>query len=368
VEIIELLSDDDTPPAGDASNPIVLDSDDEADRRVPSVHPLPEASQFTPRPRNIHPDPPSGSNHLARSHTLQSSSPDTSNTGDEFCDAESSSVQRASLPPPSEHSIQAVDQPSVVNGKTYQTPSPIQAVGQPYVVTGKTYQTPSPIQAVYQPSVVIGKTYQTPSPIQVVDQSSVVNGKTYQTPSPIRDSSEIQDNMPNGVSENTREASSPVATSPSPMNLKSRDMEISDRLAISRISSSPNQNHLPPVDASTNSSFVPVRGTLYSGRSGLWKGFFRITTAGPASPSKPSRDIDVEEEGDARSKEAPTSPRVHSPCKFTPTTLVSLAQNMSIRSSPTPPSVDGRDLEISDDPTITTLESDSSAVIGELSR
>jgi hypothetical protein len=305
VEIIELLSDSDSPPPGDASNPIVLDSEDEADQPSPSVYPLLEASQFTPRRKNIRPDPPSGSNHLARSHTSQSSSPpDISNTGDEFRDAESPPVQRASLSPQSEHSIQAVDQPSVVNGKADQTPLPI------------------------------------------------------------HDSSEIQDKMPNGVSENTREASSPVAPFPSPTSPKSRNMGISDRLAISRISSSPDRSHLPPVDASADSS-VPVRGTLYSGRSGLWKGFFRVTTAGSASPSKRSRDVDVEEEGDARSKEALTPPRANSPRKITPTTLVSLAQNMSIRSSPTPSSVDGRDLEMSDDLTVTTLESVSSAVIGE---
>jgi hypothetical protein len=306
VEIIELLSDTDSPPPGDANNPIVLDSEDEADQRGSSFYPLLEVSQFTPRRKNIHPDPPSGSNHLARSHTSHSSSPDTSNTGDEFRDAESSSVQRASLPPQSEHSI---------------------------------------------------------------DQSSVVNDKTYQTPLPIQDSSEIQDKTPNGVSENTREASPPVTvpSSPSPMSPKSRNKGMFDQLAISRISSSPNRSHLPPVDASASSSFVPVRGTLYGGRSGLWKGFFRVTTAGPASPSKPSRDID-KEEGDTRSKEASTPRRANSPRKITQTTLVSLAQNMSIRSSPTSPSVDGRGLEISDDPTITTLESVSSAVIGKPSR
>ena len=304
MEIIELLSDDDTPPPGNASNPIVLDSDDEADQRGSSVHPLPHIS--TPRRKNIHPDPPSDSNHLARSHTLQSiSPPDASNTGDEFRDAESPSVQRASLSPQSEHPIQAADQPFVVNSKTDQTPFPR------------------------------------------------------------RDSSETRDKIPNGVSENTHEAPSPVAPSPTPMSPKSRNEGISDRLAISRISSSPNRNHLPPVDASVGSLVVPVRGTLYSGRSGLWKGFFKATTTGPASPSRPSRDVGVEEGGDAGLKEAPTPPRANWPCKITPTTLVSLARNMSIRSSPTPSDVDGRGLEISDDRTVTILESVSSAPNGE---
>ena len=309
MEIIELLSDSDTPPPGDAGNPIVLDSDDEADEAGSPVYPLLEASRSTSRRKSIHPDPPSGSNHLERSHISQSSSPpDTSNTGDEFRDAESLPVQRASLSPQSEHSIQVVDEPSVVNGKTDQTPLPIQ------------------------------------------------------------DSLEIQDKMPNGVSENTREASSPAASSPPPMSPESRNKEISDRLAVSRISSSPNRSHLPPVDTSAVSPVVPVRGTLYSGRSGLWKGFFRVTSNGQTSPSKSSRDVDIEEDGDARSNEAPTPPRANSPCEITPTALVSLAQNMSIGSSPTPPSVDGRGLEMSDDPTNITLESVPSAVIGEHSR
>lgn len=296
MEIIELLSDDDTPPPGDASNPIVLDSDDEADQRDFSVPPLIEAS----RRKDIHPDPPSSSNHLARSHTPQSSSPDASNTGDEFRDADLP-VRRASPSPQSEHSIQAVNQ--------------------------------------------------------------FVNGKADQTPLPIEDGPEVQDKMPNDVSENTRETSSPAASSPIPMSPESRNTG----LAISRISSSPN-SHLPPVHASADSSVVPVRGTLYSGRSGLWKGFFKATVAGSASPSRPSRDVGVEEEGNVRSKEATIPSRVNSPSKITPTTLVSLARNISIRSSPTPSSVNETDLEISDDPTITTLESVSSVASGEPSR
>lgn len=304
MEIIELLSDADSPPPGDAGNPIVLDSDDEADQPGSSVYPLLEVSQSTPRRENIHRDPPSGSNHLARSHTLQSSfPPDASNTGDEFRDAEFPFVQRALPSPQPEHSIQAVDQPSVVNGETDQMPLPIQ------------------------------------------------------------DSSEIQNKIPNGVSENTSEATSPVAPSLSPMTAASRNED--GRLAISRVSSSPNRSYLPPVDVSADSPVVPVRGTLYSGRSGLWKGFFRVTTTGSTSPSRPLRDVGIEE-GDARPKAAPTSPSANSPCKVTPTTLVSLAQNMSIRSSPTPPSVDGSALEISDDdPADTTLACVPSALIGE---
>lgn len=297
MEIIELLSDDDTPPPGDASNPIVLDSDDEADQRGFSVPPLLVAS----RRKDIYPDPPSSLNRLTRSHTLQSSPPEASNTGDEFRDAESLPVQRASPSPQPEHSIQAVDQ--------------------------------------------------------------LVNGKADQMPLPIEDGPGVQDKMPNGVSESTRETSSPVASSPIPMSPESRNTG----LAISRISLSPNRSHLPPVHASADSSVVPVRGTLYSGRSGLWKGFFKATAAGSTSPSRPSRDVDVEKEGNARSKETTTPSRANSPSKITPTTLVSLTRNMSIRSSPTPSSVNGMGLEISDDSTITTLECVSSVPSGELS-
>jgi hypothetical protein len=297
------LSDDDTPPPGDESNPIVLDSDDEAEpilaERVPSVQPLLNASQSTPQRRKIQPGSPSGSNHLARPHASQRRpSPGASNTGDEFRDTESPSIQRAPLSPHSDmHSVQAV--PSVVNANADQMPLPIQ------------------------------------------------------------DSSEIQDKMPNTVSENMREALSPVASSLSPMSPKLRSKGNSDRLAMARISSSPNRGHDPPVDASADSSFVPVRGTPRSGSSGLC---LRVTTAEPASPSRPSRDI--EKQGD-RSKEARTSLRATSSRNITSSTLVSLARNMSIR-TPTPSSVAGRSyLEMSDDPTITTRGSVSSAPTGE---
>jgi len=309
VEIIELLSDDDTPPPGDASNPIVLDSDEEADEQGSSVQPLREASQSSLRRKNIPPETPSGSNHLALSHASQSSSPDASNTGEEFHDAESPSAQRASLSHQHEH------------------------------------------------------------PVQAVDQLSVVNAKADQMPLPIQDSPEIQDKMsPNGVSENTRDALSPVASSPSPMSPKSKNKGILSHphLATGRIFSSPNRSHDPSADASADSSVVPVRGTLYSGRCGLWKGFFKATAAEPTSPSRPSRN--VEEQRDTRSKEAPAPPRANPPCNSTSTTLVSLARNMSIRSSPTPSSVDGKGLENSDGPTITTLDNNSSAPIGEPSR
>jgi hypothetical protein len=287
-------------PPGDASNPIVLDSDEEADQPVSSVQPSLAASQSTPRRENTHPEPPSSPNYLARSQASQSSSPSgASNRGDEFCEAESPSIQRTSPSPQSKHSV---------------------------------------------------------------DQFLAVDANADQT-LPMQDSSEIQDKMPNAVSEITRETHSPVASFLPPMSPKSKDNGISDRLAMARTTLSPNRAHGPPVDASTDTSVVSVCGTLYGGPSGLWKGFFKATTTEPASHSRLS--CGIEEQGDAQSKKAPTPPRAKSPCSITSTALVSLARNMSIRSSPTPLSVDGRGLEISDDLTITTRDSVPSTPIGE---
>jgi hypothetical protein len=301
------LSDDDTPSPGDASNPIVLDSDDEADpilaERVSSVQPLLDTSLSTPRRKNIQPGSPSGSNYLARFHASQCrASPGASDTGDEFRDAELRSIERTPLSPHSGvDSVQAVP--------------------------------------------------------------PVVNANADQMPLPIRDSSEIQDKMPNTVPENMREAQSPVASSPSPMSPKSRNKGVSDRLAMARISlsPSPNRGHDPPAEVSANSSLVPVRGSLHSGSSELCS---RVTTAEPASPSRSSRDI--EKEGDARLEEAPTLPRANSPCNVTSSTLVSMARKMSIGVSPTRSSVAGRSyLEISDGLKTTALDDVFSAPTGE---
>lgn len=300
-----LLSDDDTPPPGDASNPIVLDSDDEADHLLAERAPSVQQSLVPPRRKNTQPRSPSGSNYLARSQASQyRTPPGASSTGDELCDAESPSTQGAPLSPQSDvHSVQAV--PSTVNANAGQMPLPIQ------------------------------------------------------------DSSEIQDKMSNAVSENMREALSPVAPSLSPISPKSRNKGISDRVAMARMSSSPNRGHDPPVDASTDSSFVPVRGTLYSGPSGSSKDFFRVTIAEPASPLRPSRG--VEKQVDARPKEATTSLRADLSRNITSSTLVSLARKMSIRTSPTPSSVAGRsyiEMDTSDDHTI-PRDSISLAPIGE---
>jgi hypothetical protein len=280
-EIIELLSDDDTPPRGtsprgNASNPIVLDSDDEADiivaERAPSVQPLLDASPSTPRRKNIQPSSPSGSNYFARFRASpRGPIPGVSNTGDEFRNVESPSAQRAPLSPQSDmHS----------------------------------------------------------------SLPSLVNVNRDQVSSPIQDGSEIQDKMLNTVSENLREALPPVAFLPSPMSLGPGNKRNYNLLATARISLSPNRNHDPPVDASADSSFVPV-----------------------------SRRI---EKGDARSKEAPIPLRVNSSCNITSSTLVSMTQDMSIAPGPTLSSVAGRsNPEISEDPTNSTRDSVSSSPTGE---
>ncbi|KAF8482693.1 hypothetical protein DFH94DRAFT_376049 [Russula ochroleuca] len=232
-----------------------------------------------------------------RKNTQPRTPPGTSGTGDEVCDAESPSTQEAPLSPHSDvHSVQAV--PSVVNGNADQMPLPVQ------------------------------------------------------------DSSEIQDKLPNTVSENMRVALFPVV---SPISLKLRNKGISDRVVMARISSSPNRRHDPPVDASTDSSFVPARGTLHSGPSGSPKDFLRVTTAEPVSPLRPARS--VEKQVDSRSKEATTPLRASSSRNIISSTLVSLARNMSIRTSPTPSSVAGRsNSEMSVDPAIITRDNVSSTI------
>ena len=239
-----------------------------------SVQPLLK-SFLTPRRKNIQPRSPSGSNYFARFRASpRGPLPGVSNTGDEFRDVESPSAQRAPLSPQSDmHS----SLPSLVNADR--------------------------------------------------DQMSL----------PIQDGSETQDKMPNTDSENLHEPLPPVAFPSSPMSLRPGNKRSYNPLAMARMSLSPIRSHDPPVDASEESSFVPV-----------------------------SRHI---EDGDARLKEAPTPLRVDSPCNITSSTLVSMTQDMSITSGPSPSSVAGRsNPEISDDPTNTTRDSVSSTPTGELFR
>lgn len=239
-----------------------------------SVQPLLK-SFLTPRRKNIQPRSPSGSNYFARFRASpRGPLPGVSNTGDEFRDVESPSAQRAPLSPQSDmHS----------------------------------------------------------------SLPSLVNADRNQMSLPIQDGSETQDKMPNTDSENLHEPLPPVAFPSSPMSLRPGNKRSYNPLAMARMSLSPIRSHDPPVDASEESSFVPV-----------------------------SRHI---EDGDARLKEAPTPLRVDSPCNITSSTLVSMTQDMSITSGPPPSSVAGRsNPEISDDPTNTTRDSVSSTPTGELFR
>jgi len=153
------------------------------------------------------------------------------------------------------------------------------------------------------------------------------------------------------------EGAPPEAASPSPMSPKSPNKGVSPRLAIARLFPSPNRDHNHLADDSADPSHVPVRGTLYSGPSGLWKDFFKVATSEPASPAGPSRG--VEKRDDGQPKKVPTPSRAYST-----STLVSLARKMSIRTSPTRPTFTGRDN--SDRPTITGNDGVSSAAAGEL--
>lgn len=202
------------------------------------------------------------------------------------------------------------------------------------------------------------------SDMHTADQSPAMDDDTDQMPSPSQNGSEVQDNVPNTVSEPMRGEPSPIPSSLSPTSSKLQSQKISSRLPMARISSSPSRGHDLSADASADSSHVPVRGTLYSGPSGLWKDFFRVATSEPASPSAPSPGVEKQDHG--QPEDVSSIPRVDSPCDISSSTLVTLAQNMSIRTSPPPSAVAGRvSLEISDNPMITTDDSVSSVAAGE---
>ncbi|KAI0001377.1 hypothetical protein BJV74DRAFT_95738 [Russula compacta] len=327
-EIIELLSDVDDAPLGNASNPIVLDSEDEAEpilsERASTNPPVLDAPQSISRLKNLQPTSPSG---LTRSRASWSGSlPDVSNTRDE------NMLALGETFPPSE------------NVTIAKLPSPRQF-----------RETDSS-----STQILLHSPY---SDMHTADQPPAMDDNTDQMPSPSQNSSEVQDNVPNTVSEPMRGKLSPIPSSLSPTSSKLRSQRISYRLAMARISSSPSRGHDLSADAS-DSSHVPVRGTLYSGPSGLWKDFFRVATSEPGSPSVPSRG--VEKQSNAQPEDASSIPCVNSSCDISSSTLVTLAQNMSIRTSPRLSTVAGRvSLEISDNPTITTDDSASSLAAGE---
>ena len=336
------MSDDGTQPPGNESNPIVLDSDsdDEADftpvQRGTAVPPLLNASRPISQRKELQPVSPSGSDHSARSHASQSRSPPgVATTGDENVLAESETST-------SENEI--VDK----------LQSPLQLRG----TESPSTQTKPPLPDSDLPSV------------EPIDQLPATNVNSDRVASPVQNGSEVRDKVPNIVSEPTCGGSSSPVASPSPslVDSETQNMETSPhRPAMTHLPSSPNRGHDLPTDALKNSSPVRVRGTLYSGPSGLWKDFFRVATGEQVSPSRPSRSAKAEEQGDTtRPKGGSNTPRVNSPRNVSSSTLVSLTRNMSIGASPTRSTVVARDSpEIPDDLMVTTPDGVSSLTSGE---
>jgi hypothetical protein len=324
-----LSSDDDTPPSGNASNPIVLDSDDEAEPtpagRVTTVPPLLEASRYMSHPNSPHPISPSGSKYLARSHASQSGSPSISSTGDESVLAVCKAVTRP-------ENVTADKMPPLRQFGDTESPS--------------AHIAPQPPHADMHTA-------------KAVNQLPVANADIDQMPSSTQNGSEVLDKVPNAALEPMREGRSPVAASLSSMNPKPCDEEFSHRLAMVRMSSSPNRGHDLPAD-SWNSSDVPIRATLYSGPSGSSKD----STDEPASPSGPSHGL--AEQGDAQPlKDASTSLPDKSSGDTSSLTLVTLARNLSIRASPALSAVArGNSLDTSDNPAVATHDAVSSAALG----
>ena len=337
------MSGGDTPSPGDAkNNPIVLDSDDEAGpipistQRDTTITSSSNPSQSISQRKNLQQVSPSGSNHSARCHDSQSrnSPPAVSDTRDENVPA----VREATT---SEHEI------------TEEPPPPMQSHITEPPSTPTTPLLPHPDLQSVEPAV---------------DEPPTANINTDQMPSPIQNGSEVCDNVPNTVSGSMCGGPSRVgSSSSSPISPKSRNMEISPRTAVAHNPSSPNRGHDLQTNSSANASPIRVRGTLFSGPSGLWKNYFRAATGEKASPSRPSRAIG--DQGDARPKEGSDNPPINSPRNVSSSTLVSLTRNMSIRTSPTRSAVASRDTpETPDDIAIATPGSVSSVTSGEFSK
>lgn len=337
------MSGDDTPSPGDADNPIVLDSDDEAEsipistQRDATIPSSTNSSQSVSQRKNLQQLSPSGSNHSARCHDSQGRNSPS----------------------------------AVINTRDENVPAVRETTTSEYEIT---VEPPPPMQFHATESPSIPTTPLLPhsdlhSVKQAVDESPTANINTVQMPSLIQNGPEVWDNVPNTVSEPMRGGSSRVGSpSSSPVSPKSRNMEISPRTAVAHNPSSPNRGHDLQINSSADASPIRVRGTLFSGPSGLWKNYFRAATGEKASPSRPSRAIG-DQGGDASPKEGSNNPPINSPRNVSSSTLVSLARNMSIRTSPTRSTVSARiTSETPDDLAITTPGTVSSVTSGEFSR
>jgi hypothetical protein len=315
-----LSSDDDTLALGNANNPIVLDSDDEAEHScaepVSAIPPLLEAislrknsTQLVPSNISQSRQSPSNSSHTSDEQVSVSRETFLENEYPTTCQP-LLSRQSPNSEPPLSPAVPSSPRPGMHSGKPV-TPT----------VTTQTQPVLSPLQDGYES----------------LDKAGVPTAKP------------------------TGEGPSPASASLSPRTPESQKREISRRLAAARLSSSVHTPSSPDQDqgderhndASVDASHVPIRGTLYSGPSGLWKDFFKAATAKSVSPPGPSHGRQV--------KEVPNTPQADSPCKMSPM-LVSPVRKGSNRASCTPQPVAERGSpEISDKIVVASSDNTSSA-------
>lgn len=322
------MSGDDTPARGNADNPIVL-SDDEVEpipvstQRDTAIPSSTHSSQSLSQRKNPEPVSPSSSNHSPRSHDSQSR-----NSPAAVSDTRNENVLAARETTTSEYE------------STEELPSPMQ-----FHVTEPPSTPTTPLLP-----------HSDPHSAKSVDGSPAANINTDQIPSPIQNGSEVWDNVPNTVSGPMCRGPFRVAsTSSPPVSPKSRNVGISTRTVMAHNPSSPDRGHDPQINSSADVSPIRVRGT-----------WFRVAGE-KASPSRSSRGIG--DQGDARPKEGLNAPPNDLSSNVPSSTLVSSAQNMSIRSSPTRPTFAARDSsETPDDLAMSTPGSVSSVTSGEFSK
>lgn len=264
-DVIVLSSDDDTPSFGNASNPIVLDSDDEAESR-PKAH-VPAVASFLDAVQSM--SPPSNS-HMK------------SSTRSEVLAGPHSSPQRGSSPPMSSesedgvlavlttaHGDNAVKEMSPLPGQTYKATTPEQPLPPPHPNTHPVMRVDSPSPSTHLITV------EAKAKIQPTPQSPEYHPKA-----------EVTTPQPEG------ERPSPLL-SPSLMNSVPQIDGTSHSSTTTHVSvfSSPSRQRETPAGSPAGSPHVTVRGTLYSGPSGLWKNFFQAATAKPVSAPGSPRDI-----------------------------------------------------------------------------
>jgi hypothetical protein len=257
-EVIVLSSDDDTRSVGNASNPIVLDSDDEAE-------PSPKArayavTSFLDAVQNKSLKSPTRSIFLADPHSPQrGSSPPMSSESEESVLAALTTTQGDNMvnemSPSPEQSCKAKTperppsrSPSTNSVMRVDSPSPSTDL----MTKAKTQ--PPPQSPKYDP------TAETPAK------------RPFTTPRP----------------ESERPSGPPLSSSPMNPVPRIGGTSHSPTSPHVSVSSSPGRQRETAV---ASASSPTVRGTLYSGPSGLWKNFFKATIAKPVSAPRSPPDI-----------------------------------------------------------------------------